>query len=373
MRKKIMFYIYRLGGGGAERTIVNIINNIDINKFDVILVISTNEGNDYINLLRKDIKIICLYVKRLRNSIPKLKKSIKNEEPDLLFSTINENNIILLLSKVLTFKDIPVIVREANNRGASGRVNIINKIVTKFLYNKFSSQVVALSNGVKEDLISNFQIDKEKLNVIYNPVEIEYIQKKASEKIDFDFDNKKVIVSVGRLTEQKDFFTLIRAFKIILEKEDAKLIILGKGPQKVELINLCKSLNIEENVIFEGFKSNPYKYIKKADLFTLTSKWEGFGHVIVEAMSLGIPVVSTDCQSGPREIIKNNEYGVLVPVTDYKSLAKEMTLLLQDETRNDYYRNKGLERANKFKAQEVTVLYEELFLKELNKDNLQGD
>ncbi|MGM8216829.1 glycosyltransferase [Bacillaceae bacterium W0354] len=359
MKKKILFFLYRLAGGGAERTILNIIKNLDEEEFEIILVLSSSKNNDYIELLPSNVKVRYLNEDRLRYSFLRLSKCIKEENPDLLFSTVNENNIILLIAKILSFKNIPAIVRESSNRTQAGKATRLNKKVTRFLYNQFADRIISLSQGVCDDLINNFGINKSKVNIIYNPIDIENINKLGSEEV-YDLDintGEKLIIAVGRLVEAKDFFTLIKAFHLVSSEVNAKLLILGKGPKETELIALCKKLKVENKVVFGGFKQNPYKYIKKADLFVLSSKWEGFGHVIVEAMASGTPVIATDCNSGPREIIGNDQYGVLVPVSDYEEIAMKLVFLLKDEDSREYYRKKGIERAYRFEASKITKEY----------------
>lgn len=363
MKKKIMFFLYSLAGGGAERTVINIINNLDKDKFDILLVLGTNKNNDYKHLLSHEIRIHFLNSKKLRFSIFKLVSCINKEKPDLMFSTLNPNNIILLLAKIISFKRIPAVVREANNRTQSGSVSIVNKNATRLLYNFVSNKVIALSNGVKEDLVNNFNINEEKINVIHNPVEIENIKLLKDELVtDFHKEkNEKLIIAVGRLVHQKDYHTLIRAFAIITKKVKSRLLILGKGALELELKKEVKSLGLEDKVTFLGFKKNPYKYMKKSDVFILSSKWEGFGHVVVEAMATGTPVISTNCKSGPNEIIKDNDYGILVPVGDYELLASKAIELLRDEVTRMKYIKKGHIRAFDFNAREIVKHYENVF------------
>lgn len=360
MKKKILFYISQLAGGGAERTLVNIINNLDKNKYDIVLVISENKGNDYIDLIKKDVKIVYLNVDRARYSILRLARVIKQERPSLLFSTINMNNMVLIIANIISLKKIPIIVREANNRTEAGGVTLINKVATHILYNYFADRVISLSNGVKNDLVNNFLINDKKISVIYNPVEIENIQKLMKEKIE-DFiisKDEKVIVAVGRLAKQKDFITLIKAFSIICKDCNVRLLILGKGEEERVLKGLCEELKISERVRFMGFKENPYKYMNRADVFVLSSKWEGFGHVIVEAMASGVPVVATDCKSGPGEIIGDDEYGLLVEVGNEYDMAKKIKSVLGDKKISKHYIEKGLERKEVFHAHKITKQYE---------------
>lgn len=363
MKKKILFFLFSLSGGGAERTVLNIINNLDRDKYESVLVLGTDKNNDYIGLLNKNTRVKFLNCSRLRYCILKLSRCIKQESPDLLFSTINANNIILLLASMFSFRRIPIVIREANNRTQSGSVTFINKITTNILYNVFSDKIIALSKGVKKDLESNFLINESKIKVIYNPVEVKKIQELSKEKVEefYKADDEKLVISVGRLVEQKDHSTLIKAFSILEKKIKSKLIILGKGSKENELKMLCKKLGVEKNVLFLGFKDNPYKFMRHADLFVLSSQWEGFGHVIVEAMAVGTPVISTDCNSGPREIIKNNQYGVLVPVADVQKMASQMTELLLNEELCKHYSEMGRKRSNDFDTASVTKQYEKVF------------
>lgn len=363
VKKRIMFFLYALSGGGAERTVINIMNNLNREKYEVLLVIGTDNNNDYKDLLAKDIHIEVLNSKKLRFSILKLRKCIKERKPDLLFSTVNPNNIILLLSRTLMFKNIPTIVREANNRTQSGSVTNTNKRLTSFLYNYQSDKIIALSEGVREDLISNFRIKSGKIDVIYNPVEVENINSISKENV-MDIskhEDEKLIIAVGRLVEQKDFVTLIKAFHIVSNKIKSRLLILGKGPLEEKLHELVKSLNLEDKVIFKGFEKNPYKYMRKSDVFVLSSRWEGFGHVIVEAMASETAVIATNCKSGPSEIIEHEKNGVLVPVGSYEEIAKQLLKILENKELQLQYAKAGYERAKKFNAKSIVRQYEEVF------------
>lgn len=362
MQKKVMFFLNSLSGGGAERTIINIIRNLNPKKYETILVLGTMDNNDYSHLV-SDINIKVLNTSNTKDSILKLSKSIKKVNPDLLFSTLNGNNIVLILAKMLSFKGTPIIVREASNRTQSGSVKSRNRIITRLLYNYKTKKVIALSNGVKKDLIENFKVKEKKIKVIYNPIEVKQIQKLSNENIN-DFSKKndeKLLISVGRLVDAKDFETLINAFSLVNKKINVRLLIVGKGPKEEELKKLSEKLNISNKIDFIGFKSNPYKYMKLADLFILSSKWEGFGHVIAESMAVGTPVISTDCNSGPREIIGDNKYGILVPVGKPKELAEKIIEVINGEDLNLKKINEGKKRSMDFNAINIINEYEEVF------------
>jgi len=358
-----------LTGGGAERTVINIMNYLNKEKFKIIFVLGNKDLNDYSMFIDNDINIKYLNTSRLRYSFMKLRKAIITENPDLIFTTLNPNNILVSITNMSLKNRIPLIIREANNRTQSKKATRLNRFITKYCYNYLSNKIIALSNGVKDDLVRNFYVDDKKIQVIYNPIDLDTINKLKNEEID-DLSiecDEKIIVAVGRLVEQKDYPTLIKAFKIVSEHLKAKLLILGKGPLENELKTLVHALGIDEKIIFKGFKNNPYKYMKKADLFVLTSKWEGFGHVIVEAMACGTPVISTDCNSGPKEIIGENQYGVLVKVSDYEQLAENIINLFKSDSQRTQYILKGYERVNNFKASDIILKYEQAISETIEK------
>jgi glycosyltransferase involved in cell wall biosynthesis len=363
MQKKILFFMQSLGGGGAERTVVNIVNNLNKELFSVKLVIGNNNSNAYSEFLDQKINVIDLKTTRLRYSIVKLRKIINKEQPDIIFTTVNHNNIITSLVTASLVNNKPkLIVREAAIRSESKKAKLINKILTKFCYNIIADGVVALSKGVKNDLVMNFGINKGKVKVIYNPVDIEKIEAMKSESIDEEFvDDEKVLISVGRLVDTKDYPTLLRAFKIISERFKAKLIIAGIGELEKELKQMALDLGIHNNVIFKGFLKNPYKYMSKSDIFILTSKWEGFGHVIVEAMAAGLPVISTECNSGPKEIITNNINGKLVEVGNFEDLADTIIETLENDNSKLVYNARS--RAQDFNVKKIINDYEGYLLK----------
>lgn len=373
--KKILIFIPSLAGGGAERTIINIMKYIDKNMFNVVLVmvnenIKNNNKHEYIDLVPEDIEIKYLNCKlsnyNVFKIISRLSKTIYNEKPDLIFSTTIKANIIAIVAKLICKVKIPIVVRESNNRTEAG-ITILGKLITSYLYKK-SQHIISLSKGVKLDLVNNFKINKNNITVIYNPIDINEISKLSLETVDdILIDNScKIIIASGRLVEQKDYPTLLKAFKQIQREINCKLLILGKGPKEEELKQLCKELNIHNDVVFLGFKYNPYKYMSISDLFILSSRWEGFGHVIVEAMAVGTPVIATNCKSGPSEIIKNEYFGKIVDVGDYDMIAKNAIEILTDRNMRQELSKKSLERSKDFDAQEIVKQYESVFLHIIN-------
>ncbi|MCA1995460.1 MAG: glycosyltransferase, partial [Coleofasciculus sp. S288] len=196
--------------------------------------------------------------------------------------------------------------------------------------------IVAVSQGVATDLARTASLPLERIQVIYNPVVTPELLTRAKEPLDHPWFNPgepPVILGVGRLVEQKDFSTLIRAFNQVRQIQPARLMILGSGREKSRLKALVQELGLEDDVAMPGFVQNPYAYMARSAVFVLSSAWEGFGNVIVEAMAVGTPVVSTDCQSGPAEILDDGKYGSLVPVGDSKAIAEAILSVLSGNSK----------------------------------------
>jgi glycosyltransferase involved in cell wall biosynthesis len=193
--------------------------------------------------------------------------------------------------------------------------------------------IITVSKDAKEDLIEVTGINRAKVRAIYNPVVTDHLCTQSREPVEhswFQGDGPPVILGAGRLEKQKDFETLLRAFRCVREVREARLVILGKGSRKEKLKVLAQSLGVEEHVLLPGFVDNPFKYMARADVFVLSSRFEGLPGVLIQAMAAGCPVVSTDCPSGPREILADGQHGPLVPVGDEKALAEGIETVLDD-------------------------------------------
>lgn len=363
---KVLFFIYQMGGGGAARTLLNIINNLDRQKFQPMLVTLNFDGS-YEQELKEDVKFFKLDTKRLSRSIFKIANIIRSEKIDLVFSTIPRVNTIAILATRFSFTKAKCVIREADNLGGSTKENL-QLLGFGFVY-KFSNQIVSLSEGVKENLVKRYKVKSKEVEVIYNPVDLNAIRDKMTTgQIDPQFEDvfdtdEKVVITAGRLVEQKDQKTLLTAFAKVNEKINSRLVILGEGHLKPELQQQAENLGIGDRVHFIGFQSNPYIYFKHSDLFVLSSKHEGFSHVLAEALATGTPIVSTNCKSGPEEVLDKGKYGLLCPVGDADDMAKKMyqVLTLDEENRQEVIHN-GYARANDFDAKTMVKQYEQVFL-----------
>lgn len=371
-KKRILFFIYQMGGGGAARTLLNIINNIERTKFTPILVTLNYDGS-YEKYINDDVKFIKLDTKRLRSAILPLSKVIRKERADLVFSTIPNYNIIALLATMLSFSPAKNVVREAAYLGGSAKENL-KLLFAGQLYRR-ASKVIALSKGVKKNIINRYKVNSDKIDIIYNPVDIEGIRymmakdevSKAHKAI-FRHSGR-VLITAGRLHPDKDQKTLLKAFKMVKENhKDSHLFILGEGGLETQLKQFAVDLNIEDSVHFAGFRHNPYAYFKQADLFVLSSVREGFGHVLTEAMATGKPVVSTKARPGAEEVLANGEYGYMCEPSDEVALAEGISHILSlSGSEREKIIEKGLKRAEEFHVNKIIRQYEQMFTEVLDK------
>lgn len=363
--KKILFIIPSITGGGAEKVLSVILNNLDREQFSVSLLVF-KDINAY-GPLPEDIKFTCLNKRgRLDNLrlIPAIRKVIKNERPDVVCSYLYYSNVMVSLALSFCSHKPPVVMTEHSILSQSVRESrfvSIYELLIKTLY-KRAACIVAVSSGIKDDLAENFGISCKNINTIHNPIESDRIQALASQNPGhpwFD-DEIPVLVSCGRLSAAKNFPLLLKSVGAVLKKTPVRLIIVGDGEQKDELVLLAEGLGISESVDFVGFQKNPFKIFSNSDILILTSTREGFGNVIVEAMACGVPVVSTR-SAGPEDIIHDGVNGILVSNGDERALAEAILNLLEDETYRKSIAEAGRKRALDFDIKKIIQAHERLF------------
>jgi len=201
--------------------------------------------------------------------------------------------------------------------------------------------IVAVSQGVADDLITTIRVARDRVMVIYNPVVTEALRARSLEDVRNGWLTRQsvpIVLGVGRLTQAKDFATLIRAFALLRATRDVRLLILGEGELRQDLEALVRHTGMEHDVLLPGFVDNPYPYMRQAALFVLSSSFEGLPNALIEAMACGTPVIATDCPSGPAEILEGGRWGRLVPVGNVNALADAIAATLDDKARPDMAR-----------------------------------
>ena len=336
-KMKLALFLPSLRGGGAERVMVNLAQGFVERGLQVDLVLAKAEGS-YLSQVPPEVRVVDLGARRVLYSLPGLVRYLRQERPQAMLSALNHANIVAIWAKMLARVKMRLVVAEHNtlSRSTENAPSVRAKFMPFLIkaFYPYADAVVAVSRGVAEDLIARTGLPAEKIKVIYNPVVTPELFTKAEEPLDhpwFRPGEPPVILGVGRLTKQKDFPTLIRAFALVRKERLARLMILGEGEERPNLEALVRELGLEEDVALPGFVENPYKYMKRAAVFVLSSRWEGFGVVLVEAMALGTPVIATDCPSGPAEILEDGRWGRLVPVGDHKALAEAILQVLKEE------------------------------------------
>lgn len=333
----VALFLPSLRGGGAERVMVNLARGFRERGLLVDLVLAKAEG-PYLADVPEGVRIIDLGAKRVLYALPKLVRYLRQEKPKAMLSTLTHANIVAIWARIMSRVPVRLVIREANTLSLSAqnakdlRGKMMPMLVS-FFY-RCADVVVANSLGVANDLVTRIRLPRERIKVIYNPVITPEIFAKAEEPLHhpwFQLGEPPVILGVGRLTKQKDFPTLIRAFALVRRERQARLMILGEGEARPQLEALVQQLRLEHDVALPGFVENPYKYMKRAALFVLSSNWEGLPNALIEALALGTRVVSTDCPSGPSEILENGRWGSLVPVGDAKALAEAILVALETD------------------------------------------
>ena len=349
-----------LYGGGAEDVVLKLADGFCNRDVRVDLVVVKEEGALRSRVPAR-INLVDLDASRIATSFLPLLRYLQSTRPAVLVSALTPTNVIAVLAGIVAGENLAIVLTEHNIKTTKlGRKDLKTRIFTvaaRLTYGS-SSQIIAASNRIAEDLCSVIQLDREKIEVIHNPVFTEELHREANEEVEHPWfrSDAEVLLGVGRLTPQKDFPTLIRTVARLREDRDVRLILLGEGEERSHLQGLCRELGIADHVDLHGFVDNPIKYVARSDVFVLSSAWEGFGIVVVEALASGAPVVSTCGDEGPGEILKHGRYGRLVPSGDDKALSEAIlkTLNYPDQPAT---KEERVRRARDFSAEAAIEKY----------------
>ena len=358
-RLRVLFVISDLSGGGAERAVSTYLHHLDRSRFEPGLC------------LWRDIRAypvpedVPVWVTGKSKSwhtpltILKMARLVKRWQPDIVLSQLRYVNLLTGFACAISRQHACWIPSIQNNPENEDAVRI-NSLLMPLM--KRASKVVTVSHGIETQLIERFHFPKENVTVMYNPVDFGPIEAEYPVRDD-DKNADLRIVTMGRLTRQKDHRTLLQAVARVSRDHNVKLIILGEGPMRNELESFAAALGIQQSVEFRGFISNPFGIIKGADIFVLSSKWEGHPLALMEAMACATTAIATRCPTGPEEIIENGENGILVPVEDDEALSRAIVNFLSDEAKRERLAKEGYERVKKqFGIECRTQALENLFL-----------
>ena len=305
----------------------------------VDLVLAQADG-PFLAEVRRSVRVIDLKASRAITSLPGLVRYLRRERPEALLSVFGYVNIIALWARRLAGVRTRLFVNEQNTvsveagNSSRWRGRLVPRLIR--LFYPWANGIVVVSQGVRDDLAQLTNVPRERITVIYNPSVVRAeVQNKAQAPLDHPWflpDQPPVLLAVGRLQVQKDYPTLIQAFAQVRQTRPVRLLILGEGKERPMLEALIKELGLEQDVSLPGFVMNPFAYMARASLFILSSRWEGLPTVLIEALCCGTPVVSTDCPSGPREILRDGQYGKLVPVGEADALARAIETTLAANT-----------------------------------------
>lgn len=339
--KKFLIFVPSLQGGGAEKVAINLSNILAKDKCIVYLMFLKQNGLKT-NFLNKNINFINLNRQRLLFSIFSIINFLlKNKKNLNIISFLNAPNFLFCFIKFLfRLKNINLIITIHNSMSDSyNNSNLKGKIIIFLLkyFNSFANKIICVSKYVKKDLINTWKLKNKNIYAIYNPAinveEINNLSKKENLFLKkYKSNNLRIILSVGRLTKQKNYQLLIKAFyEVTKEINDAILVILGTGELKNSLIELVQNKGLKKKVIFVGFQKNPYNFIKYSDLIVLSSDWEGLPTILIESLYLKKKIVSTNCNGGCSEVLRNGKYGYLVPMNDVNRLKEKIIFALNNK------------------------------------------
>jgi glycosyltransferase involved in cell wall biosynthesis len=355
--------------GGIQRVMLNLASGLIKLGWSVDLLLV-----EAIGPLKEDIPAGCkLYdfqEKHVSRAMFKLVSYLLTDNPNVVLSSQTHINIVMIFARMLSKWKGRLIISEhiALDFAASNPHHWVDRFFP-FLASIFYRQadkILLVSTDTARHFIDATHLPDNLIKVIYNPIVTEnllILSKYPNDHTWFTNQDFPVVLSAGRLTQQKDFDTLLRAFSLVMVKiPSVKLILLGEGEELTHLEQLSQKLGIQDSIEFIGFTNNPFSYMANSSVFVLSSRWEGFGNVLVEAMACGCPVISTDCPSGPSEILDRGKYGRLVPVGDPKALAEAIIL----ELNYPHNKNQLVDRANQFSIDWILPQYVDLFTQELD-------
>ena len=359
----ITLFLPSLEGGGAQRVFVELANEFVALGLRVNLALASAHG-PYLEEISDGVRVIDFGASGVLQSLPKLARHLRSERPDVMLSGLDHANIIAMLARlaarngtrcVISMRSVPTAVyREFR----SVRGWLLLQLI-KVAY-PFADAIVANSEAVASDLSQLLRITRSRLHIVYNPLNISWIEKSSREEVDHSWcaaGAPPIVLGVGSLGVLKDFQTLIRAFSIVRSIRVCRLVILGEGPQREDLERLIYELGLERDVHLAGFVGNPFAWMRRATVFVSSSLTEGCPNALMQALACGTSVISTDCVGGSAEVLQSGKWGHLVAVGDYRAMADAIAKTLEATIHPDVR-----QRANDFTHDRIARQYLQILL-----------
>lgn len=370
---KVLCFIPSLGNGGAEMHLLRLLNHFDRAQIQPLLAVART-GGSYESRLPKDVPAqLCGWPSlpsatlRTQAAVPGLRRLISREKPAIVLTFLEHAVAATAQALHRVPRPRPIFIAGIQNnlektlehlpRWTRGWLR--RDILAAYAQ---ADHVIALSQGVAESLLELVPALAGRISVVHNAGYDQEVERLALEEPSLPLPCGPLFLGCGRLTEQKDFPTLLRAFDRIKNEVAGELWILGEGPLRASLEREITALGLSERVRLPGFVKNPFAFMARASTFVLSSRWEGFGNVITEAMACGTPVISTECPHGPREILEAGRWGDLVPVADVSALATAMRSSVQDSARFRQRAGQARVHVKRFEAATITRKYEAAIL-----------
>ena len=334
MPKSVTLVAQGLSGGGAEMSMLRLAEDFGRRGYDVRIAVLWRTGR-LVDMLPAGVRVDEIGGGRL-SCIPRLARYLARDRPDAIIGFMTYANVATILAQALSPSLKKIVVSEHN--AFSRSIRIRGGIPKLFHYAvpvayRWTSAVVCVSHGVEADLAATTRLPKRLLTTVYNPVITEELLERSLEPPDHPWLTGKslpVVLAVGRLERQKNYPLLLQSFARLRRRMDCRLVVLGEGALRGELKAEIERLDLKDHVDLAGFRTNAMSFMRRADLFVLSSDFEGLSNVLIEALAVGCSVVSTDAPHGPREVLQDGQLGRLVPVGDTDALARAMEDALRD-------------------------------------------
>ena len=366
MATDVALMVYSMRSGGVERMRTHLADAFLRRGYSTSIVVARCDGHwgRHLPDIPSGAELVDLNAGSFKAWFSGFNAYLSKEKPRVVLAAMETAGVIALWARRRTGVETRVVVSShiEVSRHVKRDWHVTKRVALSYLVRRFYRQadgIVAVSSAVADDLAGFARQPRERITVINNPVVTEGMKRAAEETVDHPWLSDRsvpIILGVGRLTEQKDFATLLKAFALVRERREARLMILGEGEDKDALTALAASLGLEDHVQMPGFIGNPFAYMAKSSVLALSSLWEGLPGVVIQALACGCPVVSTDCAGGVHEILEGAKYGCLVPVRDERAMADAILETLDNPSDRQALRA----RADDFHVDKITERYVDL-------------